>query len=65
MEIIERIFIRQFSAFQIEINTGSACDFEQFLSRKWVLHQNRTDRQYHKKSGLPKTGEAAFMKNTN
>jgi len=61
MEIIERIFI----ASQIQINTGSACDFEQFLSRKWVLHQNRTDRQYHKKSGLPKTGEAAFMKNTN
>jgi hypothetical protein len=45
-------------------NTGSASQFEKFLSRKWVLHQNRTERQHHKKSGLPDVEEAAFLKNT-
>jgi hypothetical protein len=44
-------------------NTVSTSQFEQYLFRNWVLHQNRTGRQHHKKSGLPDTGETAFLEN--
>jgi hypothetical protein len=45
--------------------TVSASQFEQFLFRKWLLHQNRTDRQHPKKKAASlMPGQAAFLKNT-